>query len=288
MGNEAAVGPQVAVVQFPGGNCEAETARAIAAVGCRPEVFRWNRDARELDRFDAVVIGGGFSYQDRVRSGVIAAREPICARLGGLAADGKPVLGICNGAQVLVETGLVPGLEPGAIEVALAPNRMMREGRVVRRDYYCIWTQVRLAVAPERCAFTRAYQPGAVMALPIAHGEGRFVSREAGLFEQLAAAGQIVWQYCDPAGEVGRDFPVNPNGSTMAAAALCNPAGNAMAIMPHPERASWLRQVPQDLPGDDGDRRRAAWGRPAELAGAGPGRGVFESLAQSLRAMVAA
>ena len=285
MGSEAR--PAVAVVQFPGGNCEAETARALTVAGCAAEVFRWNRDARELDSFAAVVIGGGFSYQDRVRSGVIAAREPICARLGGLAADGKPVLGICNGAQVLVETGLVPGVEPGAIEVALAPNRMMREGRVVRRDYYCIWTHLKLAAPPARCAFTGAYAPGAVISVPIAHGEGRFVTREAGLFEELAGNQQIVWQYCDPAGEVAHDFPVNPNGSTMAAAALCNPAGNVLAIMPHPERANWLRQVPQDLPGADGDRRRAAWGDVAALDGAGPGRGMFVSLLQSLQAVAA-
>ncbi len=279
---------RVAVVQFPGSNCEAETARALEAAGCAAEVFRWNRDAAELDRYDAVVIGGGFSYQDRVRAGVIAAHEPICARLVGLAGEGRPILGICNGAQVLVETGLVPGLEPGAVEVALAPNLMTREGRVVRRDYYCIWCHLALAVEPSRCAFTGAFEPGAVIALPIAHGEGRFVSRELGLFEQLLADGQVVWRYCDPAGEVHQDFPINPNGSTLAAAGLCNREGNVLALMPHPERGSWLRQVPQDLPGADGERRRQAYGEAAALSGPGPGLAVFRSLAERLSAVTAA
>ncbi len=280
------VKPRVAVVQFPGSNCEQETARALSAVGCAAEVFRWNRDPAELDDFAAVVIGGGFSYQDRVRAGVVAANEPISERLVALGAAGRPILGICNGAQVLVETGLVPGLEPGAIEVALAPNRMMRDGQVVRRDYYCIWTHLRLAVAPERCLFTSAYAAEAVMAIPLAHGEGRFISRSEGLFEQLAAAGQLVWQYCTPEGEIGLEYPVNPNGSTLAAAGICNPAGNVLALMPHPERASWLRQVPQDLPGEAGQQRRAARGNLAALEAAGPGRGIFASLAAALRAEV--
>lgn len=279
--------PAVAVVQFPGSNCEHETARALEAAGCAAEVFRWNRDPAELDRFAAIVIGGGFSYQDRVRAGVVAAHEPICARLFDLGVAGKPILGICNGAQVLVETGLVPGLEPGAIEVALAPNKMMQGGHVVRRDYYCIWTHLKLAVSPERCVFATAFEPQAVIAMPIAHGEGRFTSRREGLFDELQAAGQIVWQYCTPTGEIGLDFPINPNGSTCAAAGICNREGNVLALMPHPERASWLRQVPQDLPGADGARRRAAAGDREALEAAGPGRGLFASLAAWLRAKVA-
>ena len=276
--------PAVAVVQFPGSNCELETARALEAAGCAAEVFRWNRDPAELDRFAAIVIGGGFSYQDRVRAGVVAAHEPICARLFELGVAGKPILGICNGAQVLVETGLVPGLEPGAIEVALAPNMMLRGGEVVRRDYYCIWTHLKLAVEPSRCLFSAAFDPDSVIAMPIAHGEGRFTSRQDGLFDKLREAGQIVWQYCTPEGVVEQDFPTNPNGSTLAAAGICNREGNVLALMPHPERASWLRQVPQDLPGVDGARRREAAGDAAALEAAGPGRGMFASLAQSLLA----
>lgn len=274
--------PRVVVVQFPGSNCEQETARALEAVGCEVELFRWNRDPAELDGYDAIMVGGGFSYQDRVRAGVVAAHEPVCGRLAGLAADGVPILGICNGAQVLVETGLVPGLEPGAIEVALAPNKMMRDGRVVRRDYYCNWAHLKLRVRPDRCVFTTAFAENSVISLPIAHGEGRFLTRQEGLFEELEANGQLVWQYCDADGEVSEEFPINPNGSTLAAAGICNRAGNVLALMPHPERASWLRQVPQDLPGRDGERRRAAFGDAAALAGEGPGRRIFRSLVEAL------
>lgn len=279
------VEPRVAVVQFPGNNCEAETARALSAAGCRAEIFRWNLPADGLSAFDAVVIGGGFAYQDRVRAGVIAAREPVCATIAELAEAGRPVLGICNGAQVLVEAGLVPG--GGTLEVALAPNLMRREDQVVRRGYYCSWVHLRLSEHPERCVWTSTLEPGAVLALPMAHGEGRFVSSHSGLFAELEARHQLVFRYCRPDGEVDQDFPVNPNGSTDAVAAMCNQAGNVLAIMPHPERASWLRQVPQDLPGPYGCARRAAWGDAAALDGPGPGRALFESLVRSLAVAVA-
>ena len=276
-------GPSVAVIQFPGGNCETETARALAAAGCVPEIFRWNRPPSELDAFEAMVIGGGFSYQDRVRSGVIAAHEPIGARLVELAHAGMPILGICNGAQILVEMGLVPGLSPDAVEMALAPNKMMRDGQVVRRDYYCIWTHLKLASAPERCAWTRVFGPGAVIAMPLAHGEGRFTAEDPGLFDTLAAGDQIVWQYCDEQGRVDEECPATPNGSARAIAGLCNPAGNVLALMPHPERASWLRQVPQDLPGVYGQQRRDAAGDFDALEGAGPSRGLFTSVVKEVR-----
>lgn len=277
---------RVAVVQFPGSNCEAETARALVAAGCEAEIFRWNRAPRELDEFAAIVIGGGFSYQDRVRAGVVAAHEPIGERIVELAAAGRPVLGICNGAQILVEMGLIPGLAPGAIEMALAPNKMVRGGQVVRRDYYCIWTWLKLGSAPARSAFTVGYEPGAVIALPLAHGEGRFIARDPAVYDQLVAKDQIVWQYCTPDGDLDDEFPVNPNGSAMAIAGLCNPAGNVLALMPHPERASWLRQVPLDLPGAFGAQRRAASGNRDALEGAGPALGLFASLAASLKEAV--
>lgn len=280
-------GPRVAVVQFPGSNCEAETARALDAAGARAEIFRWNRPGAELDAFDAVVIGGGFSYQDRVRSGVIAAREPVCATIVALAEAGRPVLGLCNGAQVLVEAGLVPGREPGAIEVALAPNRMVAGGQVVRRGYFCRWVHLVLTTPPERCVWTAALAPGAVFAVPMAHGEGRFTSRTPGLFAELEADGHLPLRYCRPDGTVDEEFPTTPNGSSLATAGMTNRAGNVLALMPHPERASWLRQVPQDMPGAHGAARRAAWGDAGALAGPGPGRAIFASLVASLRAAVA-
>ncbi|HIE50615.1 MAG TPA: phosphoribosylformylglycinamidine synthase I [Armatimonadetes bacterium] len=269
---------RIAVLQFPGSNCEVETARAVEAAGLQAEIFRWNRDPAELARFDGYILGGGFSYQDRVRAGVIAAKEPILEVIVAAAAEGKPVLGICNGAQILVETGLVPGVNDRAIDMALAPNRMVQGGRVVRRDYYCAWVYVKLSCLPERCLFTQTLPPKAVFPLPIAHGEGRFVTRREGLRERLWAQDQIVFRYCTPEGEVLPDFPVNPNGAVDNLAGLCNPAGNVLALMPHPERASWLRQVPADLPDHYGQRRREATGNWAALEEPGPGRALFEAL----------
>lgn len=273
---------RVAVLQFPGSNCEEETARAVQAAGMEAEIFRWNRPPWELRRFDAYILGGGFAYQDRVRAGAIAAKEPILEEVVRAAQEGKPVLGICNGAQILVEAGLVPGLEVEAVEMALAPNRMVREGQVVRRDYYCVWTHVRLEPPPERCLFTLALPAGAVFPLPIAHGEGRFVTKSPKVLEELRARQQIVLRYCTLEGEVVPDFPVNPNGAQENMAGLCNPQGNVFALMPHPERASWLRQVPLDWEGLYGERRRAAVGNRSLLEGPGPGRGIFESLRLAL------
>jgi len=272
----------IAIIQFPGSNCEAETARAVEAAGMGAALFRWNRDPAELARFDGYIIGGGFSYQDRVRAGVIAAKEPIMAAVIDAAEAGKPVLGICNGAQVLVETGLVPGVNNHAIDLALAPNQMMREGRVVRRDYYCTWVHVKLCCAPERCMFTRAFAPEQVIPIPVAHGEGRFTTTQEGLLEQLEANDQVVIRYCTAAGDIDPNFPINPNGAMSNIAGLCNPAGNVFALMPHPERASWLRQIPADLGDEYAARKRAAWGNFEALESAGPGRLMFESLRLAL------
>ena len=126
--------PRVALIQFPGSNCEWETKRAAEAAGLECDVFRWNRDPDLLPGYDGYIIGGGFSYQDRVRSGVIATKEPIVRRLFDEVQErGKPVIGICNGAQVLVEAGLVPGFHPGTVEMALAPNRHDPERRIAVR-----------------------------------------------------------------------------------------------------------------------------------------------------------
>jgi len=113
----------VAVLQLPGVNCEYETRAVLERAGLQAEIFRWNLPPESLETFDAYVIPGGFSYQDRIRAGVVAAKAPVLSVVAAGAEAGKPVLGICNGAQVLVEAGLVPGLQPGRVEVSLAPNR---------------------------------------------------------------------------------------------------------------------------------------------------------------------
>jgi len=258
---------RVAVVQLPGVNCEAETVRALERVGLDAEVFRWTRPAAELSRFQAYVLPGGFSYQDRVRAGALAAKDPLIESLGAEAGRGKPVLGICNGAQVLVESGLVPG--GNGVAVALARNRMPD-----RSGYYARWVYVRVEKTP--CVFTRTLEPGTVLPLPVAHGEGRFTAREPGSIAALVGGGQAPLRYATARGVAARGFPANPNGSEAAVAAVCNAAGNVLALMPHPERAQDAASVSRSIGGEWGGRR--------ESAGAdGPGLALFAGLATHLR-----
>jgi phosphoribosylformylglycinamidine synthase subunit PurQ / glutaminase len=278
--------PRVALLQFPGSNCEWETKRAAEAVGLACDLFRWNRPAEELRRYEGYIIGGGFSYQDRIRSGVIATKEPIVGALfDQVTQEGKPVLGICNGAQVLVEAGLVPGLRRGEVEMALAPNRPNPRERL--GAFVCRWVYLKHSCTPGRCVLTAAMPEGYVWPVPVAHGEGRFTTRESDLLEQLLSNDQVVFQYCDARGNIDEDLSVNPNGAIANLAGLCNPEGNVLAMMPHPERASFLRQMPFELGGAWGERKLAAWGSAEAMAEAGPGRLVFQSLLEALAAWVA-
>jgi phosphoribosylformylglycinamidine synthase len=267
---------RVAVVQLPGVNCEYETAAVLREAGLAAEVFRWNRPPEELAAFDAYVIPGGFSYEDRVRAGAVAAKAPAMDVVAAAAEAGKPVLGICNGAQVLVEAGLVPGTSPGDVEMALAPNRGTR-------GYYCDWVHVKVHKDGRETAFTSRFEDGEVFPVPVAHAEGRFTVRDLDRFEAWEEAGQVPLRYVEPDGEPARGFPFNPNGSLLAAAGVTNPAGNVLAFMPHPERASHLRQVPGTIPGKWGRRRREASRRLDALEGPGPGFKMFQSLADYLR-----
>jgi len=275
--------PRVALVQFPGSNCEWETQRAAEAAGISCDVFRWNIDAEALGAYAGYIVGGGFSYQDRVRSGVVATKEPIVARMmAEVLESGKPALGICNGAQVLVEAGLIPGVHAGDVEMALAPNRPDPERRIA--GFCCRWVFLKLACVPERCAMTADMQPGEVIPIPIAHGEGRFTTRTPGLVDRLRDEDQIVFQYCDAEGNVEDRPEINPNGAVANIAGICSPDGRVMAMMPHPERASFLGQVPTDLGGPWSRRRRAAWGDAEALQAPGPGRVIFNSMREALLA----
>ena len=118
---------KVAVIQYPGSNCEYETARAVEASGMSAEIFRWNKDPSSLPEYDGYIIPGGFSYQDRVRAGAIGAKKSIMRTILKEAETGKPVMGICNGAQVLVETGLIPGFDNKELAIALAWNEMKQQ-----------------------------------------------------------------------------------------------------------------------------------------------------------------
>lgn len=262
---------KVAVIQFPGVNCEYETADAVRSVGLEADLFRWNEDPSLLEDALGVIVPGGFSYQDRIRAGVVSAKDRIMDKLSELAAGGRPILGICNGAQVLVESGFIPGINWESVDLALAPNVMEdREG------YYCSWTFLLRGGAD--CVWTGATGEGDVVPVPIAHAEGRFTTDDRRILEAMRDNGQIVLRYCTVSGRVDASFPVNPNGSLENMAGVCNTEGNVLAMMPHPERATWLRQVPEDLEGVWGARRKKASGNAGRMESAGPGRIFFESL----------
>jgi phosphoribosylformylglycinamidine synthase I len=262
---------RVAVIQFPGVNCEYETARAVRSVGLDAGIFRWNEDPALLEGSRAVIIPGGFSYQDRVRAGVVAAKDRIMDKLSELASAGRPVLGICNGAQVLVEAGFIPGIDWESVDLALAPNIMPD-----RDGYYCNW--IYLKVEEGDCFWTGLYGKGEVLPVPVAHAEGRFVTEDNKIIERMKKNGQIVLRYCRSNGGYDHDFPTNPNGSVESAAGVCNVDGNVLALMPHPERCAWLRQVPEDIQGGWGKKRRKAIGNEPAMMTEGPGRGFFASL----------
>src|SRR5262245_5733136 len=179
--------PRVPVVRLPGMNCEDETARALELSGLEAVPVAWDEEPRALLGHDAYVLPGGFSYQDRVRAGAIAAKDPRLDLLAEQAAKGLPVLGICNGAQILVEAGLVPGNAEGSIALALATNHLER-----REGYYASWVVLE---ARPGSLWTEAYAPNERVPLPMAHGEGRFTARAPGTLARLAAAGQVPYAY---------------------------------------------------------------------------------------------
>lgn len=203
---------RVAVVRFPGSNCEPEACRAVERAGGEA-FYVWHRDT-SLHGADAVILPGGFSYGDYLRSGAIARMSPVMESIRAHAAAGAPVLGICNGFQILCEAGLLPG--------ALVRNDGLK--------YLSRPVDVRI----ERTAtpFTSQYRPGEVIRIPVGHGEGRFVAPEA-LLDQIEAEGRVVLRYH---GDADRDVPANPNGSARGIAAVCSALGNVVGMMPHPER----------------------------------------------------
>ena len=225
----------IAIIQFPGSNTERETLMACNRVGLNPVEFLWNEPAEKLSVFDGYVIVGGFAYEDRSRAGVIAALDPIMKQIKIEADKGKPVLGICNGAQILVESGLVPGLENHRVGIALTDNKRVKNNHCIGVGYYNTWANLQLTTPSDRCAFTRHLITGDWINVPLAHGEGRFIVPDE-LLEKMISNNQTVFRYCDDNGNILDEFPTNPNGSMHNLAAVCNAQGNVMAIMPHPER----------------------------------------------------
>lgn len=207
---------RVAVLRFPGSNCDFDTLHVLRDVANIEAEFVWHKEW-SLNGFDAVIIPGGFSYGDYLRCGAIARFSPIIQTLIPFAQSGRPVLGICNGFQILIEAGLLPG--------ALLRNKNLK--------FLC--QDVRLKVENIQTPFTNRFLKGEILTMPIAHGEGSYFIDEAGL-KEVEEHCQLVFRYVSSHGDVtDRD---NPNGSMHAIAGVSNRLGNVIGLMPHPERAS--------------------------------------------------
>jgi phosphoribosylformylglycinamidine synthase subunit PurQ / glutaminase len=205
-----------AVVSFPGSNGDMDAVYALSDVLGTAAERVW-RTETDLSRFDAVVLPGGFSYGDYLRAGAIARFAPVMDAVAAFATAGRPVLGICNGFQVLTEAGLLPGV-------------LMRNAALQFRSR---WVHVR--VERTETAWTADIPLGAILRLPIAHGEGRYVV-DAETLRHLEVERQIVFRYCNANGASTPD--ADPNGATAHIAGVCNPAGNVVGLMPHPERGA--------------------------------------------------
>lgn len=227
-----AMPPRIAIVSFPGNNGEVESMCVIRRVGMEPVFFRWNDDRAKLKDVDGYFIPGGFSYEDRGRSGMVAARDPLLEFIGAEAQAGKVVIGICNGAQVLVESGLIPSAQ--GLQMSLARNAIKTGKGIQGLPLLSEWIWITRSCEKTRCATSNW---DGVMQIPIAHGEGRFTTRDSGLLAELKKNNQIAFSYCDAQGIVSEDPMITPNGSELAIAGICNPEGNVIALMPHPERA---------------------------------------------------
>ena len=234
--------PKVAIVQFPGSNCDLDTLEILQRTVKVPTDLVWHKDL-EGDKYDAYVLPGGFSYGDYLRAGAIAATSPSLKTVKQAAEKNKPVLGICNGFQILVEAGVLPG--------AVLRNTGLR--------FVCKWT--RLRVETTRTPFTKQLEKGQALRIPIAHNEGRYFLDQSEL-TSLEKNEQVVLRYVDDNDETTQN--ANPNGSFDNIAGICNPQGNVMGLMPHPERASLKLLSPEHRP---------------------EGRLIFDSMAKTLGAV---
>ena len=205
----------VAVVRFPGSNCDFDALRAAENVGA-DAYFVWHRST-DLNNADVVILPGGFSYGDYLRAGAIARFSPVMQAVQRHAAAGGPVLGICNGFQILCEAHMLPG--------ALLRNAGLS----------FVSKPVDVIVERTDTAFTCDYEPNSRLRMPVAHGEGRYVA-EPETLRMLESEGQVVLRYV--AATERSPFQPNPNGATNHIAGICNPDGNVVGIMPHPERAA--------------------------------------------------
>jgi phosphoribosylformylglycinamidine synthase len=207
---------RVGIIVFPGSNCDRDCFHALTEVLGASAEFVWHKTDR-LPPLDAVILPGGFSYGDYLRTGAIARFSPVMAAVARFAGDGGLVLGICNGFQILLEAGLLPG--------AMLRNRSL--------SFICRDTRVR--VENPATPFTGRCRPGQILTLPIAHAEGNYYCDPATL-ASLKAGNRVVFRYCTCEGDVTPE--ANPNGSLDNIAGIANEAGNVLGMMPHPERSA--------------------------------------------------
>jgi phosphoribosylformylglycinamidine synthase len=263
---------KVCIMRVGGTNCDAETKRAFEDLGVRAEIVHLNDVIRKKNLLDysALVFPGGFSYGDYVRAGVIWAKG-IVAKLGvhlkEFVREEKPVLGICNGFQVLVEMGLLPGFEGmrDFPEACLATNLPI--------GYNCRWVHLKHENGGN-CIFTSKIPKGKVVRIPVAHAEGRFIfakEKEKQYLKKLYDNDQLVFRYCNEKGEYAEGkFPINPNGAFHDIAGICDPSGKIFGLMPHPERAYYGWQLPD-------------WMKKERMPNYGDGKLIFESTVEFLK-----
>ncbi len=259
--------PRVCILRVGGTNCDAETRTAFTELGASADVVHLNEviARRNLLDYDALVIPGGFSHGDYVRAGAILSRRVVSNlsdELHRFVEGRRPVLGICNGFQVLVEMGLLPGLDgiSRVPEASLAVNDSAK--------FECRWVHLKHE-SNGKCVFTRKLGKGQVVSMPVAHGEGKFVlpkDREKPYLKKLRENGQLVFRYCDESGKpAGGKYPANPNGALRDIAGICNPDGTVFGLMPHPERAYDGFQLPD-------------WTARGKAKKCGDGRLIFQSV----------
>lgn len=204
------------VVVFPGSNCDHDCHYVLSTVLNQDVDYVWHGET-DVSKFDCLVLPGGFSYGDYLRTGSVARFSPVMGAVEKFAADGRMVIGICNGFQILLEAGLLPGA-------------MMRN---IGLKFICKFVDIR--VENSGTPWTSEAKVGQVLRVPIAHGEGNYQVRPD-VLEEMKRKGQIVLRYCSPEGAISDEY--NPNGSTENIAGVCNVQGNVLGMMPHPERAS--------------------------------------------------
>ncbi|MGB9792392.1 MAG: phosphoribosylformylglycinamidine synthase subunit PurQ [Thermacetogeniaceae bacterium] len=204
------------VVVFPGSNCDVDCYHVIDQVLGHPVEYIWHKE-KSLKGFDCIILPGGFSYGDYLRTGAIARFSPVMDAVSEFAEKGGLVLGICNGFQILLEAGLLPGA--------------MRRNDSLQFRCHDVYLRVENASTP----FTNRYRPGQVIRMPIAHGEGNYYADPETLAE-LNREHRIVFRYCTEEGEIIQE--ANPNGSVENIAGICNEKGNVLGLMPHPERCA--------------------------------------------------